>query len=264
MPIKKSFSFTSDLKVYETCPRQYQFFRDYDFTPSRSAEIFFGALVHQTIEDIHRLVMDKRAHELNEMKTREMFDFNFRHLAARGIRPIGETQKANAFSQVMNYFNQNRAEMDRIIDTEVDVSVEKESYILSGKIDLLLGSDDKLELLDFKSQPRPLEDDLRLDGYYKQLCIYAHILERRYGRKAERLLLYWTGEPKRSEALMEFPYRPEIVDEAGIHFDHVVEQILKKDYKIRNTPERKVCEECDLRVYCGREGTIKIKESEEF
>ncbi len=260
MPLKKTFSFTSDLKVYETCPRQYQFFRDYDFTPSRSAEIFFGALVHHTIEDIHRLVMDKRAHELNERKIREIFDFNFRHLMARGIRPIGEIQKANAFSQVMNYFNQNRAEMDRIIDTEVDVSVEKENYILSGKIDLLLGSDDKLELLDFKSQPRPIEDDLRLDGYYKQLCIYAHILERRYGRKAERLLLYWTGEPKRSEALMEFPYRPEVVDEAGIYFDHVVDQILKKDYRIRTTPEHKVCKECDLRVYCGREGVIRLGE----
>jgi DNA helicase II / ATP-dependent DNA helicase PcrA len=37
MPVKHAFSFTGDLKVYETCPRQYQFFREYDFTPSRSA-----------------------------------------------------------------------------------------------------------------------------------------------------------------------------------------------------------------------------------
>ena len=175
---------------------------------------------------------------------------------------IGETQRANAFSQVMNYFNQNRGEMDRIIETEVDVSVEKDSYILMGKIDLLLGVDDKLELLDFKSQPRPLKDDSRLDSYYKQLCIYAHILERRYGKRAERLLLYWTGEPRREDALMEFPYRPEIVDEAGLHFDHVVEQILNKNYDIKKVPERKVCKECDLRVYCGREGVIQLGEKE--
>ena len=50
MPIKKTYSFTGDLKIYETCPRQYQFFREYDFTPSRSAVIFFGLLVHQSIE----------------------------------------------------------------------------------------------------------------------------------------------------------------------------------------------------------------------
>ena len=261
MPVKKSFSFTSDLKVYETCPRQYQFFRDYDFTPSRSAEIFFGALVHQTIEDIHRLVLGRRAHALNDKKIKEIFEFNFRHLAARGIRPIGETQKANAFSQVMNYFTQNQKEMDRIIETEVDVSVEKENYILVGKIDLLLGLDDKLELLDFKSQPRPLEDDQRLDSYYKQLCIYAHILEKRHGKRAERLLLYWTGEPRREDALMEFPYRPEIVDEAGLHFDQVVSQIQNKEYSIRKPPEHKVCKECDLKVYCGREEIISTPSS---
>ena len=44
LPVKRAFSFTGDLKVYETCPRQYQFFREYDFTPSRSALIFFGLL----------------------------------------------------------------------------------------------------------------------------------------------------------------------------------------------------------------------------
>ena len=33
IPVKRAFSFTGDLKVYETCPRQYQFFREYDFTP---------------------------------------------------------------------------------------------------------------------------------------------------------------------------------------------------------------------------------------
>ncbi|MDI6775904.1 MAG: PD-(D/E)XK nuclease family protein [Syntrophales bacterium] len=173
-------SFTSALKVYETCPRQYQFFRDFDFTPSRSAEIFFGALVHQTIEDIHRLVLDKRAHELNEGKIRKMFNFNFRHLL----------------------------------------------------------------------------------GFYKQLCIYAHILERRYDRKAERLLLYWTGEPMREDALMEFPYSPAIVDKAGIYFDQVVAQILNKDYAMHKAPEHKVCKECDLRIYCGREGTITLAKEE--
>ena len=76
----------------------------------------------------------------------------------------------------------------------------------------------------------------------------------------ERLLLYWTGEPLREDALMEFPYRPEIVDEAVLHFDHVVEQILNKNYKIKKVPERKVCKECNLRIYCGREGVIRLGE----
>ena len=262
MALKKTFSFTGDLKVYETCPRQYQFFRHYDFTPSRSAEIFFGALVHQTIEDIHRNVLDGKGNGLGEIKIREMFDFNFRHLLNRGIRPIGPKQREQAFEHVMNYFNQNQEEMKRVIETEVDVSLEKESYILTGKIDLLLGGDGKLELLDFKSQPRPSEDDQRLDTYYKQLCIYAHILEQRYKKHPDRLLLYWTGEPKKEDALMVFPYRPELVDGAGAHFDQVVAKILDKDFVIKRPPEAKVCKECDFRNYCYHEGVIKLREEE--
>jgi len=61
-----------------------------------------------------------------------------------------------------------------------------------------------------------------------------------------------------SAFLTEFPYRPEIVDEAGLHFDHVVEQILNKDYEIKKVPENKVCKECDLRVYCGREEVFRL------
>lgn len=256
MPIKKTFSFTGDLKVYETCPRQYRFFRYLDFTPARSSEMFFGALVHQTIEDIHRWVLDGQALRLIENAIPQMFEDNYRSLVASGVRPIGQEQKEVARAQVLNYVRQNRDQLKRVIETEVDVSVEKDGYILTGKVDLLLGSDDKLELLDFKSQTRPQHDDQRLRTYYLQLCIYAHILERRYGKRPDRLLLYWTGEPRRDDALMVFPYEPAVVAEAGRHFDAVVAKIVEKDFVIKRVPEAKVCNECDLRRLCWAEGII--------
>lgn len=258
MPIKKTFSFTNHLKVYETCPRQYQFFREYEFAPSRSAEIFFGSLVHQTIEDIHRWVLEGQALRLIKLAIRDMFDANFRSLVNAGYRPIGDAQRQVAFEQVMNYYDQNLDRMQRVIETEVDVSVEKDSYILTGRVDLLLGEDDRLELLDFKSQPRPEQSDGRLDHYRQQLLIYAHILEERYGKRPERLALYWTGEPRRGEALMFFPYEPQKVAEAGAYFDGVVTQILDQDFAIEEPPEVKVCRECDFKVYCQEQGTINL------
>ena len=82
----------------------------------------------------------------------------------------------------MNYFRQNQQEMQRVIETEVDVSVEKDGYILAGKVDLLLGGDGRLELLDFKASPKPTDSPELLASYERQLCTYAHILERRYGK----------------------------------------------------------------------------------
>jgi DNA helicase-2/ATP-dependent DNA helicase PcrA len=256
MPVKRAYSFTGDLKVYETCPRQYQFFREYDFTPSRSAVIFFGLLVHQTIEEIHRIALDGNLHTLDEAPVRELFDHTFRFLCLSDVRPIGDESREAAFRQVMNYFRQNQEEMRRIIQTEVDVSIEKDGYILVGKVDLLLGSDGKLELLDFKTSQRSTDPRL-LAIYEDQLCTYAHILERRHGKRPERLLLYWTAEANKADALMEMPYKPEKVDGAGQRFDGVVAKIQARDFRVAHVPERKVCKECDLKRFCAGEGLIQ-------
>ncbi|HHR85713.1 MAG TPA: ATP-dependent helicase [Candidatus Acetothermia bacterium] len=260
MPVKRTFSFTGDVKVFETCPRQYQFFREYEFTPARTAEVLFGAVVHETIEDIHRNALDGTI--LEETGVKDRFEANYAALLNRGLRPIGPKQKETALQQVLTYLRENKHTFKSIIDTEVDVSVEKDQYILTGRIDLLMSPDNELTLLDFKSQPRPRADEARIDGYYKQLCIYGHILEQRYGKKPDRLLVYWTGEPTRERALMEFPYNPDDVDAAGAHFDQVVSQILAEEYSVQRVPEAHVCAECDLRAFCESEGIIRVRKGE--
>ncbi len=258
LPPKKTLSFTNHIKVYETCPRQYQFFREFEFAPSRSAEMFFGSLVHQTIEDVHRWVLEGRPLPEIEGDLDAMFAANFRNLVNSGLRPINEKQRDLARQEVGNYFSQNQERMSQVIETEVDVSVEKEQYILVGRIDLLMGDDQRLELLDFKAQPRPKKDAPWLSTYHQQLLVYAHILEQRYGKHPDRLALYWTGESTRQQALMFFPYEPDKVEQAGAHFDEVARQILKRDFAVRQKPERKTCSECDFRDYCTRQGTIEL------
>ena len=256
MPVKKTYSFTGDLRVYETCPRQYQFFREYDFTPSRSAGMFFGLLVHQSIEDIHRIALDGQLHTLDEPRIRTSFERTFRFLNLSGRRPVGDKAKELAFTQVINYFRQNQDEMNRIIETEVDVSLEKDGYILAGKVDLLLGGDGKLELLDFKTSPRPKSTPGLIAAYGRQLCTYAHVLEQRHGKRVDRLLLYWTAEEQREQALMVLPYRPESVKEAGLHFDETVNRIQTGQFAVESPPEAKICQECDLQMLCRAEGVI--------
>ena len=256
MPIKRSYSFTGDLKIYETCPRQYQFFREYDFTPSRSAMIFFGLLVHRSIEEVHRFALDGRLNTLDESRIRDLFERTFRFLCVSDVRPIGDTAKEAAFKQVIDYFMQNQDEMHRVIDTEVDVSLEKDDYILTGKVDLLMGGDGKLELLDFKTSPRPKNSPELIAAYERQLCTYAHILERRHGRHADRLLLYWTSEPRKEDALMCLPFHPEQVEEAGRHFDEIVRSIQAERFEVTTPPEATICKECDLRMLCHAEGIV--------
>lgn len=69
-------------------------------------------------------------------------------------------------------------------------------------------------------------------------------------------MLYWTAEPYKKEVIMEFRYRPELVEEAGRLFDDVVRKILTKDFQVIKVPERKICKEYDVKALCGAEGLI--------
>jgi hypothetical protein len=98
-------------------------------------------------------------------------------------------------------------------------------------------------------------DAIKLVDYKRQLCTYAKVLERRYGRRPERLLLYWTQEALREDAIMEIRYSPEVVEQVECSFTMVVNKIKEKDFRIIAVPEREVCEHCDLYHYCLHEGT---------
>lgn len=56
----KVYSFTSDFLLYKKCPHLYMVSRKYDFVPSRSQTMFYGSLVHRTIEDLHNRIMFER------------------------------------------------------------------------------------------------------------------------------------------------------------------------------------------------------------
>lgn len=58
--LPKMYSYTSDYLLYKKCPRQYMIFRKYDFVPSRAQTMFFGSLIHQTLEDLHHEIIRRR------------------------------------------------------------------------------------------------------------------------------------------------------------------------------------------------------------
>jgi len=63
--LPKMYSYTSDYLMYKKCPRQYMIFRKYEFVPSRAQTMFFGSLVHQTLEDLHHEIIRRRGEPTN-------------------------------------------------------------------------------------------------------------------------------------------------------------------------------------------------------
>jgi DNA helicase-2/ATP-dependent DNA helicase PcrA len=162
-----------------------------------------------------------------------------------------------AFNQVLNYVFQNLEEMQAITEAEYKVKVEKDNYILTGTIDLLRTYHGGVEVLDFKTMRRLDDDSDRLRLYQQQLYIYAHVLEKRTGKRPERLSLYWTEEERKENALMVVPYRHEAVQQASLDFDEIVSLIQQKQFQVKIPPEPIICRGCDIRHLCMKEGIIQ-------
>ncbi|MBA2679825.1 MAG: PD-(D/E)XK nuclease family protein [Ktedonobacteraceae bacterium] len=139
----------------------------------------------------------------------------------------------------------------------MSVQVEKDDYILTGKIDLLRRTNDGIEILDFKTRPRPDAGSSHLALFKQQLYLYAYAMPKKTGQLPQRLFLYWTAESKKEDALMEVPYTERQVEEVNAHLDEVATNIGQRNFTIDVLPEAGVCRVCDIRLLCKREGLYK-------
>ena len=250
--LKREYSVTSHIMVYENCAEQYRFFRELDFAPVRRNAILFGTLVHQTIEDIHRTVLRGEEHQLSEEKIHAWFDTNYAHITRRERVYLAPAARHLAVEQVLRYYHRQNGDWSRICQAEVDVSLVKAQYILTGKVDLITGQDGTVELVDFKSERKPdvndLKDREKLNQYKRQLEVYAHIVEQRTGQKISKTHLYYTSEES-GNPYITFRRDGQSTDQTITTFDTVVRRIEARDFAIAVRPP-KLCKECDMRHYC--------------
>ena len=250
--LKQEYSFTSHLTLFENCAEQYRFFKELDFAPSKTNPILFGTLVHQTIEDIHKTVLQGEEHKLSEDRISRWYDTNYAYLTKRERAYLAEPVKRAALRQVLNYYRKHIDNWDRIKEAEVDVSLVKDDYILKGSIDLIKGDDGTVEIIDFKSEKKldvnNLKDREKLDRYRRQLEVYAHIVEERTGAIVSQTHLYYTSEES-GNPYISFPKNSRSTEKTIATFDEVVRRIEDKDFRISERPD-KLCKGCDMRFYC--------------
>lgn len=250
--IKSTYSFTSHITVYETCALQYKFYKELDFMPVRTNAMLFGTLVHETIEDIHRAALRHEEQTITEENITRWFDTNYGSLTKIEHVYLASPQREAALRQVLRYAARQNDNWSSIQETEVDVSLVKPNYIIEGKIDLIRGEGDTVEIVDFKSERKPDLEKMkaRLERYRRQLHIYAYLVEKRTGRKVSKMHLYYTGEDEGIPTIT-YPYTKTAIDGTMTAFDDTVQKITKKDFTHR-ADDAKICRECDFRFYCKR------------
>ncbi|HCT92390.1 MAG TPA: ATP-dependent helicase [Lachnospiraceae bacterium] len=248
--IKNTYSFTSHITVYETCALQYKFYKELEFMPVRANAMLFGTLVHETIEDIHRAALRHEEQTITVENVSRWFDSNYVSLAKTEHTYLAVPQREAALKQVLRYMERQHGDWSQIQQAEVDVSLVKPDHIIQGKIDLIRGEGDTVEIVDFKAEHKPDMEKMRakLEQYRRQLHIYAHLVEERTGQKVSKMHLYYTGEDD-GVPTITYPYTRSAVEGTMAVFDDTVHKIMKKDFR-RCADDPKVCAECDFRFYC--------------
>ena len=250
--IKREYSFTSHLVLFENCAEQYRFLKELEFAPVRKSPILFGTLVHQTIEDIHKTALRGEESQLSEDQIGLWFDTNYAYLTKKERVYLTPVVQNIALEHVLRYFHRQNGDWSRVKEAEVDVSLVKDEYILSGSVDLIRGEAGTVEIVDFKSEKKldvtdPKDRD-KLDRYRRQLEAYAHIVEERTGEQVSKMHLYYTGEENGSPYI-SFEKNEKSIASTIQTFDDVVRRIEQKDFSIPERPE-KSCKECEVQAYC--------------
>ncbi|WP_102261160.1 ATP-dependent helicase [Mesobacillus jeotgali] len=251
--IKKEYSFTSHISLFENCAVQYRFFKELEFSPVRQSATLFGTVVHQTIEDIHKRALRNEEHLITQKQIETWFNKNYSSLAKRERVYLAPQIQAVALKQVLQYAQRHENNWEHIQEAEVDVSLVKENYILKGTIDLIRGKDDTVEIVDFKSEKKPdlFRERDKIDRYRRQLEVYAHLIEERIGKEVTKLHLYYTGE-KDGNPYLSFNKDKKSIKTTISTFDKIVEKIEGKKFSVTERPV-KICQECDMRFYCDRQ-----------
>ena len=248
--IKNTYSFTSHIAVYETCALQYKFYKELEFMPVRANAMLFGTLVHETIEDVHRAALRHEEQTITKENVTQWFNSNYMSLSKTEHTYLAGPQREAALKQVLLYVERQSGNWSAIQQAEVDVSLVKPDYIIEGKIDLIRGEGDTVEIVDFKAERKPDMEKMRarLEQYRRQLHIYAHLVEQRTGQKVSKMHLYYTGENE-GVPTITYPYTKSAVEGTMAVFDDTVQKIMKKDFH-RCAEDPKVCASCDFRFYC--------------
>jgi hypothetical protein len=282
-PTRPRFSLTSDIISFRKCVRQYGYFGNDGFVPARSAQVYFGQIIHQVLDRCHWHFRGRFGHPANTMPTDADIDHYFdevnQALRAHGIRPVSPIV-ADQARQVLKTFNTLEGPVlyPRVIDTEYRLESDRSNYVLRGVVDVLTAdSAGAPEIWDYKGTDMPTMASKELQDYEWQMSVYAELYKAKAGRYPVRAVLYFLNELKTRPGDPPITARPvravHVVDflRDGVHpngvpvlvqngltaFDTTANSILGCK-QARNwpapaaahLPDQKTCDICDIRWNC--------------
>jgi len=245
----KRFSY-SQLNVYESCPRKYEYAYVLRIPTKGNASTAFGTTVHNTLKDFYTLL--KRSKEslggMVKAPTKEdmlaLYKKNWVRIGYESKKQE-EIRKAEGRKIMERYFDNVFSMEENPIRLEESFSVHFADVVFGGKIDRidLIKSDKGIQevyIVDYKTGSEKSEGDIKKD---LQLPLYALVAEEKFGLKVvgAKYVFVETGNS------VEVNVSQDRREEAKEKLIDSLESIKKGNFKA--TPGF-VCRFCDFNSIC--------------
>ena len=243
VPIVLNFSLLSN---YFDCPYRFKISNFYGFVQPYKDVQGYGKMLHEIMMQIHRAWIDHEV--LTDDRVDSIVDKAL-HLPFANSAQLANG-RVGAIGCARAYIEQNKADADRMIASEMEINIEMGDGIsVNGRIDLVRTIDDngtdKVAIVDLKSAGHDAEQCLNAE----QLKIYALGYKENTGKLADRLMIYNLDAPDGSRNRSQSVKSSDIKD--------TQKKIVDAANNIRssNLPRCKgsACDSCYVKGLCRKE-----------
>ncbi len=208
----RTYSTTADILSYKRCRRQYGFFKVRGFCSATATQRYFGTLVHDVLDRIHRDYRSGSTALPDMAAVEKLVADAHERLIRSGVRPYNSKQQQKTASKLIWRFlhllgrqffphvQQTEYRLERTLKT-----MTGRDYVLNGVVDVLSGAVSHalalpykttvqdVEIWDYKSGDMPVSKSMLRDYEY-QMRVYAELYRQQTGMYPARSVLVFIGE----------------------------------------------------------------------
>ena len=205
---KKVLAYTTDIEVFKTCSLKYRFVRKLDFREPKTRALSFGTNTHKLAEYYSLMPNDRE----------NLIDF---------------LEKNPAYKNPIENFIKRDFE---ITGVEINYKLDRNFYILQGKVDLSLADG---SILDIKTGK--FNEDM-LDAYKGQLMTYRWLILGNY-HPLNKMYLYFIEEDRLIE-----------IDPTDFDINEIdkIARMIDRNIGYRRTDHVEACKFCQMKYFCKR------------
>lgn len=242
----QAYSLVADIHLYENCPRKFRYFRELGFAKIYSRPDALGRLVRETLNDIHRHLLDDTQTKLDDDLIASWLRANSARMSNADQRILDPDTMKDAQDLVESYAERLQDQRLKVIASNQEFKITTPSYAIETQADFVRTDDGRLAMRVFRGgsvdEGISRSEDLPSLQAQRQIDLFA--------TAASELMKEPVGSLQTINVMMSSACDYASAEgatnrrtDALASIDATVKKIRQPDYRLQMRPQ-KLCDRC--------------------